>query len=156
MDASIRESPKSLGNAESPIIVNQKANDPPLKVDPASISYAFVGITHGDASHAERFDSVEEIAELNRICQPRLWSAQFKAKFSIFCAPAADGGYPDVRGVQPAVEGSGLKPPYSVVINLMTVSLDGGQTHTKILAGFAYRDHEPKIVLPRTDGCIAA
>lgn len=143
-------------NVKPPLLINQGENDPPLKVDPASIAYAFIGLTHGDASLAERFDSIEQISELNSTCQPRLWKARFRAKFNVFCAPAMENGYPDAKAVRSAAEGSGLKPPYSVVINLMTVSLDGGRTHKKLLVGFAYRDSEQKIVLPRNDGCIPA
>jgi len=148
------ESPKDSVGAASPTVVNQGDDDPALRNDPASISHAFVALTHADLSHSEKVGG--EVAKFNRHCQPRLWSVQFKAKFVTFAVNAMDSGLPDATSVGPALESVGLKPPYSIVINTMKMSLDGGRTYSKVLAGFAYRDNEPKIILPRDDGCVPA
>lgn len=148
------KSESSKAPAASPTVINQGDNDPPLRVAPASISHAFVALTLADISHSETVGG--DVAKFNRHCQPRLWEVQFKAKFVTFAVNAMEGGFPDVTSVGPALESVGLTSPYSIVINTMTISLDGGQTPTKILAGFAYRDREPKIVLPRGDGCVPA
>ena len=105
-------------------------------------------------SHSKKVG--DDVAKFNRHCQPRLWGAQFKAKFVTFAANEMEGGFPDITSVGSALESVGLTSPYSIVVNTMTISLDGGRTPTKILAGFAYRDRDPKIVLPRGDGCVPA
>lgn len=119
--------------AASPTVINQADADPPLKIDPASITHAFIALTHADISHSDKVSS--KIADLNRHCQPQLWNVQFRAKFVTFAVNAGPSGYPDATGVGSALESVGLKPPYSVVVNLMTISLDGGRTGTNILSG---------------------
>ena len=100
--------------------------------------------------------TVLQLASLNRACQPRLWSVESRAKFVTFAAPTFSNGFPDPRGTGAVLEKLELTPPYSIVVNLLTVSLDGGRTHTKILAGFAYKDTEPKLITSRNDGCVPA
>lgn len=148
------ESLATTARAASPTVINQSETDPPLKVATGSITHAFVALTHADMSYWKTLEG--QVAKLNRLCQPRLWSVEFKAKFGVFAAAAMDSGFPDITSVGPALESVGLSPPYSLVINTMTISCDGGQTQTKVLAGFAFRDRDPKIVLPRNNGCIPA
>jgi hypothetical protein len=148
------EAPKAGGPKGSPSLINQSDTGPPLRVDTSAISHAFVALTHADMSHSDRI--AKDIIKFNRHCQPRLWSVDFKVKCVAFAVNAMENGFPDGTSVGPALESQGLKAPYSLVINTVTISLDGGRTPTKILAGFAYRDPEPKIVLPRSDGCVPA
>lgn len=139
-------------SATSPKVIMRKAGDPPVVIAPQSITAAFVAVTLEDARHLDKASSA--IADLNRHCQPRLWSVPFTTKFGAFACSAADGGLPDVRGVAPALERQGLLPPFSLVVNTMTVSLDGGRTKSKILVGFAFRDGTPRVLLPGNDGCV--
>ena len=63
--------------------------------------------------------------------------------FAVF---ALENGYPDLNGVAPALESVGLKAPYSIVINMLTITMDGGKTNSNILAGFAYPDKNQKVI----------
>ena len=148
------ESPNATAGKASPIVVNQGDNDPPLRISPTSISHAFLALTHADIAHSEKVGG--EVAKFNRQSQPRLWSIQFKARFVTFAVNAIDNGYPDPLAIGPVLESEGLKPPYSIVINLMEFSVDGGRTRSKVLVGFAFRDLEPKRILARVDGCVPA
>lgn len=147
------ESSKAPTKTASPVVIYQEDTGPPLRIVPGSISHAFLALTHADVAHSQKLDG--DIANFNRRCQPRLWNVQFKTKFVMFAAEALKNGFPDIASVEPTLEGVGLTPPYSIVVNTMTILVEG-RTPAKILVGFAYRDHEPKIILPRTDGCIPA
>jgi len=139
-------------SATSREVFMRTAGDPPVVIDPHSITAAFVALTLEDARHLDKAEKA--IADLNRHCQPRLWSVPFTTKFGAFACSAAEGGLPDVRGVAPALEKQGLILPFSLVVNTMTVSLDGGRTKAKILVGFAFRDKTPRVLFPGNDGCV--
>ena len=138
--------------AKDPTFINQDETGPPLKVDTASITHAFVALTTADRKHSKKVE--DQISDLNRNCQPELWTKQFKAKYVTFACNPIDNGFPDPEAVRIALESVGISSYYSVVINLLTISFDAGKTPTKILAGFAYTDHQPKTILPRNNGCI--
>ncbi len=135
-------------------IVNQGDSDPPVAIDPQSITYAFVALTHSDAHHSNT--AAKTIADLNRASQPSIWNTAFKAKFVSFTADPGMRGYPDVTAIPVALENAGLVQGSTIVINDFEVSFDGGRTRSRIYAGFAFPDQNPRIILPRAGGCVPA
>jgi hypothetical protein len=138
----------------APEVILRKAGDPPFAIDPQAILSAFVVLTLADVRQVDNASGA--VAKLNRYCQPQVWRVSFKAKFGAFACSAAPGGFPDVRAVAPALERMGIQHPFSLVINTMTVSLDGGASQVKVLAGFAFREHKVRILFPGNDGCVPA
>lgn len=136
-----------------PKVIQQSDVDPPIRIDPTTISHAFITLNHADVHHAEKLSP--DIAKFNRGCQPRLWNKQFQVRFAIFASGPGAPGFPDASGIGQVLETLGLRSPYSLVINTATI-LVGGTARTNLLVGFAYRDQEPKVIFPRSDGCIAA
>lgn len=126
--------------------------DPPVRIDPKSITHAFVAVTHNDIGHSDT--ATKAVADLNRACQPRLWGTEFKARFVSFAVNSGPDGFPDPTAVPVALEKVGLSPTSSIVVNTMTVSFDKGRTESKVLSGFGFRDQNPKIILPYGDACI--
>lgn len=133
-------------------VVLRKPEDPPVIIDPQSIVAAYVAVTLEDARYLKTAETI--VANTNKFCQPRLWSVRFTTKFSAFACSADESRLPDVRGIAPALVKLGITQPFSIVINTMEVSFDGGKTKTKILAGFAFREKAHRILLPGNDGCI--
>ncbi|HEX6813892.1 MAG TPA: hypothetical protein VF384_19880 [Planctomycetota bacterium] len=140
------------GNAK-PQSVNQGTGAAPIKIDPRSITHAFVALTHGDLSLSDALGT--KVIDLNKGCQPRLWSTEIKVKCASFAVDASDAGngFPDLRGVGPALERLGLRAPYTIVAHATTVAA-GGSSKTKILVGFAHQDPAPKMVLVENDRCV--
>lgn len=134
-------------------LVNQRTGDPPIQIDPRTITHAFVALSHDDLSKSNALGT--KVIDLNRDCEPKLWSTEIKAKCASFALDrgAARNGFPDLRGVGPALERLGLTSPYTIVAHAITVPI-GGSTATKVLVGFAHRDAAPKIVLAEKDRCI--
>jgi hypothetical protein len=131
-------------------VILENSNDPAIAIDPNSIVFAFVGLTHSDYHYSEKLKS--HIADFNRRNQPRLWNTQINAKFVTFTADRNENGYPDEVSSIIALEKLGLVPHSSIVINFMLLSLDGGLTETKIQNGFAFIDDNPRIFVgPRKD-----
>lgn len=146
------ESPLMENSEASYDVLLRKAGDPLVIINPQSIVTAFVAVTLDDAKH---LDSAEKtVANMNRYCQPRLWSVSFTTKFGAFACSPSTGGLPDVRGIAPALERQGITQPFSFVVNTMDVSFDGGKSKSKILAGFAFREKLHRILFPGNDGCI--
>jgi hypothetical protein len=133
--------------------VNQGTGDPPIKVDPRTITHAFVALTHDDLAKSDTLGT--KVIDLNRDCEPRLWSTEIKVKCASFGLDRgnAGNGFPDLRGVGPALERLGLVAPYTIVAHVITVPA-GGSSRTKVLVGFAHRDPAPKLVLAEKDRCI--
>src|SRR5512134_2018741 len=71
----------------------------PLKIDPRTITHAFVALTHADLSKSDALGT--KVIDLNKDCEPRLWSTEIKAKCASFAVErgAARNGFPDLRGV---------------------------------------------------------
>lgn len=134
-------------------VVNLNEGGPPIYIDPNSISYAFLALTHKEA---KRLNTITEdvIAHLNHLCQPRLWSAQFITQFVKFTANKSKGGYPDIGSIPVLLSKLGLSSQSSIVINISVISLDGGKSKSKVYVGFAYLDKTPRIILPYNDACI--
>jgi hypothetical protein len=149
-DSGAREAKRS---SSTPQMVNQGTGDPPIKIDPRSITHAFVALTQDALSLSDALGT--KVIDLNRGCQPRLWSTEFKVKCASFALDASDAGngFPDLRGVGPALEKLGLRSPYTIVAHATTVAV-GASSGTKILVGFAHQDPAPKMVLAEKDGCI--
>jgi hypothetical protein len=137
----------------APRVVNQGTGDAPVKIDPRTITHAFVALTQDDLSKSNTLGT--KVIDLNRDCEPRLWSTEIKAKCASFALDRGDtkNGYPDLRGVGPALERIGLRSPYTIVAHAITVPA-GGSSGTKVLVGFAHRDPAPKVVLVEKDRCI--
>ena len=137
----------------TPQFVNQGTGDPPVKVDPRTITHAFVALTRDDHSKSGALGT--KVIDLNRDCEPRLWSTEIKVKCASFALDRGDGrnGFPDLRGVGPALERIGLEAPYTIVAHAITVPV-GGSSGAKVLVGFAHRDPAPKIVLAEKDRCV--
>ena len=133
-------------------IVKIDEGDPPIRINPQSISHAFIALTHKDVDRSSGI--IDEVANLNRACQPRLWSIPFKAKFITFAAYADDQGYPNPVSIPVVLKEYGLPPSSSIVINDAVVSFDNGSTQSRILVGFAFRDHKSRIYFPCHDACI--
>lgn len=152
-DAESETKPKGT-SMSSPRVILRKEGDPPFAIDPHSILAAFIGVTLTDAGHLHAAETI--VFNMNRHCQPRLFAVPFTTKIGAFAASADEGGLPDVRSVVPGLQKLGLKSPFSVVINTMVISFDGGVTKSKILAGFAFPDDPPRILFPGNDGCIPA
>ena len=137
----------------SPQVVNQGTGDPPVKIDPRTITHAFVALSQDDLSKSGALGT--KVIDLNRDCEPRLWSTEIKVKCASFALDRGDArnGFPDLRGVGPALERIGLRAPYTIVAHAITVPA-GSSSGTKVLVGFAHRDPAPKIVLADKDRCI--
>jgi PBS lyase HEAT-like repeat-containing protein len=133
-------------------IIRQESAAAPIHIDPGTITHAFIALTHDDLKFASKADGV--VANFNRHCQPRIWSVHFPVKFVTFGAPPDSNGYPDPGCVEPALEGVGLTNPSSIVINNMAVSFDRGHTRSNLLIGFAFKDANPRLIIPCTDGCV--
>ena len=125
----------------------------PLKIDPRTITHAFVALTHDDLSKSDALGT--KVIDLNKDCEPRLWSTEIKVKCASFALDrgAARNGFPDLRGVGPALERLGLTAPYTIVAHAITVPV-GGSSGTKVLVGFAHRDPANQLVLTEKDRCI--
>ena len=136
-----------------PKLVDHGAGDPAIKVDPKTITHAFVALTHDD--HAKSGALGTKVIELNQDCEPRLWNTEIKVKCASFALDRGDArnGFPDLRAVGPALERLGLRPPYTIVAHAMTVAA-GGSSGTKVLVGFAHQDPAPRVVLVEKDHCI--
>ncbi|HEU4420674.1 MAG TPA: hypothetical protein VFT55_17175 [Planctomycetota bacterium] len=137
----------------TPQLVNQGTGDPPIKVDPRTITHAFVALTHDDLSKSNALGT--KVIDLNKDCEPRLWSTEIKVKCASFALDrgAARNGFPDLRGVGPALEKLGLTAPYTIVAHAITVPA-GGSSGTKVLVGFAHRDPAHQLVLTEKDRCV--
>lgn len=137
----------------TPKLVSAGTGDPPIKIDPRTITHAFVALTHDDLSKSSALGT--KVIDLNKDCEPRLWSTEIKVKCASFALDrgAARNGFPDLRGVGPALEKLGLTAPYTIVAHAITVPA-GGSSGTKVLVGFAHRDPAHKLVLTEKDRCI--
>ena len=137
----------------SPQLVSQGTGDPPVKIDPRTITHAFVALTHDDLSKSNALGT--KVIDLNKYCEPRLWSTEIKVKCASFALDRGDArnGYPDLRGVGPALERLGLRSPYTIVAHAITVPV-GGSSGTKVLVGFAHQDPAAKLLLTEKDRCI--
>ncbi len=133
-------------------VILRKADDPLVIIDPQSIVAAFVAVTLADAGHLEAAEKT--VAQMNKFCQPRLWSVSFTTKFGAFACSASTDGLPDVKAIVPALERQGITQPFSLVVNTMDVSFDGGTTKSKVLAGFAFRESLHRFLFPGNDACI--
>jgi hypothetical protein len=133
-------------------VLLQKDGDSPIPIDPQSITHAFIALTHKDINHSD--EAAKVIAQLNRRLQPRIWNIPFTVKFVAFTANAAENGYPEATAIPVALEKVGLASSSSVVIHDMEVSFDGMTTQSKMYVGFAFRDENPRIILPNKDGCV--
>jgi hypothetical protein len=131
----------------------QEKGSKPISIDPQAITHAFIALTHGDLKHSA--DAKEIIAKMNRHCQPKLWNVKFHVKFVTFGASASYDGFPEPSSIGPALERVGLEFPSSIVANTLELSFDGGETATKLFAGFAFRDDNPRFILPYSGGCVA-
>ncbi len=135
-------------------VVLRKPEDPLFKIDPATILAVFAVTTLEDRQYLDAAE--RSINDFNRFCQPRMWSIPIHAKYGAFACSASPDGLPNVNGIIPALEKQGIQPPFSIVVNTLTISFDGGRTPSKVLAGFAFQEKEPRILLPGNDGCIPA
>ena len=133
--------------------VNQQKGARPIQIDPQAITHAFIALTLGDLKHSAAAESA--LVDLNRHCQPKIWNQQFRTKFMTFAVNSDSGGFPDVGLVVAALEQNGLAYPSSIVANTLVISFDGGKTQSHIFAGFAFRDAEPRFILPYSGGCVA-
>lgn len=147
------------GNWRPNHIVLRKKGDPPFKVEPQSVIAAFVAIAWKDSRYHAEAESV--ISWVNRQFQPRYWRAMDESPIPIrvkagviICDAMTDDGYPDPASVPSALERLGLKRPFSIVVNMPTISFDGGKTPMKILAGFAFLDQIQRMVLLGEDCCV--
>src|SRR5262245_1676163 len=136
-----------------PQIVDRGPTNPAIKVDPRTITHAFVALTQDDLSKSGTLGT--KVIDLNRDCEPRLWSTEIKVKCASFALDRGDArnGYPDLRGVGPALERIGLRSPYTIVAHAITVP-QSGSPGTKVLVGFAHQDPAPKVVLVEKDRCV--
>ena len=140
-------------------VVLQKKGDPPFKVKPQSVIAAFVAIGWDHSRYNAEAESV--ILRMNRQLQPRFWKAIDESSVPItvkggvvICDAMTDTGFPDPRSLPSALEKLGLKQPFSIVVNMPTISFDAGKTAVKILAGFAFRDQIQRMVFLSDDGCV--
>lgn len=133
-------------------VMFQRDSDPPIMINPHSISHAFVVLAHHEWQHADAAANV--ITILNKTCQPSIWSCSFRPIFVIFTASPSNNGYPDAAAIPPALTEAGLVQDSSIVVNDLSVSFDGGHTKSKVLAGFAYHDSNPRILIPISNGCL--
>lgn len=139
--------------SRKPKLVDHGAGDAAIKVDPATITHAFVALTHDD--HAKSGALGTKVIELNQHCEPRLWNTEIKVKCASFALDRGDArnGFPDLRAVGPALERLGLEAPYTIVAHAIAVPA-GGSSATKVLVGFAHRDPAHKLVLTEKDRCV--
>jgi len=135
-------------------VILRKPEEPPFAIDPKAILSVFTVTTLQDRQYLGAAES--SINDFNRFCQPRMWSVPIQAKYGAFACGADASGLPDVSAIIPALEKLGIQPPFSIVVNTLTISFTGGRTQSKILAGFAFREAQPRILLPGNDGCIPA
>jgi len=137
----------------APAVVNPGTGNPPVMIDPRTITHAFVALTQDDLSKSNALGT--KVIDLNRDCEPRLWSTEIKVKCASFALDRSntENGYPDLRGVGPTLEKIGLRAPYTIVAHAVTVPVSGSSA-TKVLVGFAHRDPAPKLVLAEKDRCV--
>lgn len=133
-------------------LVLMKNGDIPIKIDPQCITHAFITLSHDEMKYQNIIQN--QVQRLNRACQPDLWNVPFQVKCIIFTADKTDNGYPDVSSIPKALERIGLEISSSIVINNLTVSLDGKKSHSNIYCGFAYYDTDPKMIFPYNNGCL--
>jgi hypothetical protein len=123
-------------------VTKLEEGDPPIPIDPRSITLAFVGLPAG------------AVADINRYYQPRLWSDQIETKFVTFIVNEGGNGEPDVESIPRALEEHGLSSRSSVVINEVNLFLEGDSSQEKMFVGFAFREGKPRIIFPYNDACI--
>ena len=127
-------------------------DDAKIRVKPKSVSHAFVALSHPDMDHGQRLGGM--CIDLNRQCHPDLWAKEIHAKCVTFSTDPVEG-YPDTHAIGPTLERQGLADPYSIAINTVVVTLDGGRTETRILVGFAWKDRAQRIVVAPNGGFVA-
>jgi len=116
-----------------------------------TITHGFIVLTHADTHHWGR--ASELIGSLNHHSQPRAWSESKRAELVTLSADVSANGFPGVELIGLGLENAGLKRPYSLIVNTMTVTFDGGVSQSKVLVGFSFRERQTRLILPRTDGC---
>ena len=144
--------PVSSEGATRPKAVVQNEGDPPFRIDPQSITHAFIALTIEDARHSDK--AAEMVNDLNRQFQPKIWNILFPVKCGWFATDADKNGYPNLGAFPEAMKKSGVTDPFSIVTRVWDVSFDGDRTTSKIWVGFAFRDNDPRIILARRGGCV--
>jgi hypothetical protein len=134
-----------------PQVVRQNDGDPPIPIDVQSISHTFLAFTYQDMGLLMKAEHA--FADLYRNYQPKVWNSPlFKAKFVAVTGSAQSNGYPGIDDILITLEATGLKYPYSLVINDMLITLDGGKTQSKVLFGVAFRDDPTRLIMPLSGG----
>lgn len=151
-DKSEDNRPEGVQKSYTHTVVLRKPQDPAFSIDPKSILAVFAVTTLEDRQYLKAAEG--SLNDFNRFCQPRLWSAPIQAKYGAFACSAAPDGQPNVNGIIPTLEKMGILPPFSIVVNTLVISFNNGQTKSKILAGFAFKEEKPRILFPGNDGCV--
>ena len=133
-------------------VTTQGDIDPVLKVDPSSITHAFIALARADMSHA---NELNEIVEYHlQIYYPFLWMwGGINAKYVIVTVNLIDDRFLNIYDVGPALTKHGLTFPYSIAYSLCTIKSKRSGETIKMLVGFAYHDIKPKLFFARKDGC---
>jgi hypothetical protein len=141
--------------------VVQQPEDPPIEIDPRSITFGFGVLGSEHSSKLSNMDATQ-VLHLNCRYEPKLFPPGQSVTLDAgsFVAPTVDG-WPDVTAIPGILEhigkkgfGGGLEYSYSVVIHPVVVSLDQSKSEMNALVGFAFRDDNPRNIFPRTGGCI--
>ena len=131
----------------------QNEADPPIPIDPNTISHAYMALTLAD-SH--RCDFVLGFVErFNDLLQEKLWQGAPQPKVVCFALQPDERGFPDQAGVPAELAKAGLAPQSSIVIQEFSFSLDT-VTMSQLLIGFAFADSTPRLIVPRQNGCVPA
>jgi hypothetical protein len=142
----------STDTSESAEIFVQKAEDPPMRIDPSLISHVFIAMPLEQVGVAAKSEDL--VVKLNRTCQPRLWAAPIRASTLLCAMNTPKNDYPDPRLLLFKLKEQGMAASSSIVLNTADVSLDGGKTTSKVIIGFAFNESKPRIIFPKTDRVI--
>ena len=137
---------------EEAVIEILNDGDPPVYIDPATISHAFIVLTMNDIQYKTALE--EEIANLNRHCQPRIWrEVPFETKFGVIAVSESDDGSPDPGLAVTMLQKEVVPSKASLILNVGDITLANGK-NLKLIIGFSYLEEKQRIILPYNDACI--
>jgi hypothetical protein len=145
--------------------LEQREGDKTIEINPFRITFAFLVVTPSDN---QRYGSklIDSIFELLKFCQPALWEFALAAETNgigslktlrncTLIVEANEVGFPHCEpdNIHKDLQRLGLNSSDSLVINLAVNSYDGGQSKSKVLVGFAFKDNEQFCYYPLRKGC---
>lgn len=140
-----------------PEIYSQEDDGPTIPVDTLSISHVFLMVTPDD--YGRYGDELPQaVKPINRAAHPRIFREFFSATFCTLAGTPDSTGHPSAALVVQALKQVGMPPSSSVVVTHLGVRFDRGRARSEssVICGFAFTEDRPRLILARTDGCVAA